>query len=560
MSTSSEEKPASTDLSLTERTPPLSRRKLITVFLTCSAIGFTSFLDQSTLAVALPIIGASLGASDQVSSIAAAYYITSTSFQLLYGRLSDIWSRKLILILGLAIFFLGSLGTSLAKNFSQVIIFRAITGIGGGSLVTVAQIIVGDVVSLRERGRWQGIVGSAIAVTYGIGPIIGGHLASRSSNSWRWIFRINLFTSAFTILMVLAFLPQKKVEGNWKTKLKTIDFFGTILSLAGSSLTIIGLSFGGEIFPWQSPQFIVIITLGGLIMAAFLLWEWKGAKLPLIPLSMFNSRMIKATSLVTFIGGWNFYVQVFFIPSFYNLAYGYSPSKAAAMLLPVTVVQTVSSTLGGLVVTWRGRYRESLIFGYTLWCVSLGLHSSLRPSTSLAQQLIYGFLLGFGSGLTFQPSLIAIQSAVSVEFMAVVTGVRSFIRDIAGTFGLAIAGSIINIMIRKALLKITANGQAVLSSQQINEIQKNPSLPRSIIDPVILENVDKIRSLVVSAYFEGFRRIFYLGTALGFVAIVTTIFFIPQVELSAEENNETNLSREQSTEISNEKFSISKNL
>ncbi|KHJ34073.1 putative mfs drug transporter [Erysiphe necator] len=560
MSTSSEEKPASTDLSLTERTPPLSRRKLITVFLTCSAIGFTSFLDQSTLAVALPIIGASLGASDQVSSIAAAYYITSTSFQLLYGRLSDIWSRKLILILGLAIFFLGSLGTSLAKNFSQVIIFRAITGIGGGSLVTVAQIIVGDVVSLRERGRWQGIVGSAIAVTYGIGPIIGGHLASRSSNSWRWIFRINLFTSAFTILMVLAFLPQKKVEGNWKTKLKTIDFFGTILSLAGSSLTIIGLSFGGEIFPWQSPQFIVIITLGGLIMAAFLLWEWKGAKLPLIPLSMFNSRMIKATSLVTFIGGWNFYVQVFFIPSFYNLAYGYSPSKAAAMLLPVTVVQTVSSTLGGLVVTWRGRYRESLIFGYTLWCVSLGLHSSLRPSTSLAQQLIYGFLLGFGSGLTFQPSLIAIQSAVSVEFMAVVTGVRSFIRDIAGTFGLAIAGSIINIMIRKALLNITANGQAVLSSQQINEIQKNPSLPRSKIDPVILENVDKIRSLVVSAYFEGFRRVFYLGTALGFVAIVTTIFFIPQVELSAEENNETNLSREQSTEISNEKFSISKNL
>ncbi|POS85820.1 hypothetical protein EPUL_003722 [Erysiphe pulchra] len=343
------------DLEVADQATSLSRGKIAIVFLTCSAVDFAALFDQNTLAVALPIISSSLGASSQLSSIAAAYFITATSFQLLYGRLSDIWSRKLILIAGIAIFFLGSLGASLAKSVTEIIAFRALTGIGGGGLVTLVQIIVGDVVSLRERGRWQGIL-------------------------------------------------------------------------------------------------------------------------------------------------------------------------------------------------------ESLIFGYMLWCIGLGLHSSLRPSTGLAVQLVYGFLLGFGAGHTFQPSLIAMQAAVSKDNMAVITGVRSFIRDLGGTFGLAIAGSIISHSLREVLSKATLYNQEILSSQQINEILKGP------IDSGILEKTDTIRSLVLSGYFAGFRRVFYFSTALAIVTIVATVFFIPQVELSVEEKEELDKARNSSDDLRKSNNSISESI
>ncbi|RKF59661.1 Efflux pump FUS6 [Erysiphe neolycopersici] len=547
------EKQQDKEFQVTDQTTSLSRRNIVTVFLTCSIIDFAAIIDQNTLSVSLPIIGASLGASNQVSSIAAAYFITSTSFQLLYGRLSDIWSRKHIIVAGLALFFVGSLGSSFATSITHLIIFRALTGIGGGGLVTLVQIVVGDVVSLRERGKWQGIIGSVVALSHGISPIIGSKIASYSPDSWRWIFRLSLFTSIVTTLMVVFFLPLKKVDGNWKKKVKTVDFLGMVLTLAASSLIILGLTWGGVMYPWLSVHVIVTLILGAFSAIVFLIWEWKGALLPLLPrkqnavfflfqgtalkysiVSIFNSRMVQATTTTTFISGWNYLVQTYFIPSFYQLAYGYAPTRAASMLLPIILLQTASSTLGGLIVSWRGRYRESLIFGYTLWSVGLGLHCLLTPSSSLAMQLGYGFLLGFGTGQCFQPSLIAMQAAVGKEHMAIITGVRSYLRDLGGTLGLAITGSILNRMLLNAFSYAATNKLASLSSEQIQQILRNPTLLLTVTDTQILEKADMIKSLTLAAYFKGFRLVFILSTSLGILSILVTILFIPQVELKVE--------------------------
>ena len=196
-------------------------------------------MDQTTLAASLTIITKDLGASSESAWISGAYFLTSTSFQLLYGRLSDVWSRKVLLVIGIGIFFLGSLAASLAKSSLQLIIFRAFTGIGGGGLMTVAQLIVSDIVPLRERGKYQGILGSVVALANGIGPVIGGALASQSHDSWRWIFRLNLFLSVLTTACVFFFMPLKKVHGGWKKKLAAIDFFGVVLALAGSTLLVV---------------------------------------------------------------------------------------------------------------------------------------------------------------------------------------------------------------------------------------------------------------------------------------------------------------------------------
>ena len=203
-------------------------------------------MDQTTLAASLTIITKDLGASSESAWISGAYFLTSTSFQLLYGRLSDVWSRKVLLVIGIGIFFLGSLAASLAKSSLQLIIFRAFTGVGGGGLMTVAQLIVSDIVPLRERGKYQGILGSVVALANGIGPVIGGALASQSHDSWRWIFRLNLFLSVLTTACVFFFMPLKKVHGGWKKKLAAIDFFGVVLALAGSTLLVV----------WYSPSLL----------------------------------------------------------------------------------------------------------------------------------------------------------------------------------------------------------------------------------------------------------------------------------------------------------------
>ncbi|XHF98929.1 hypothetical protein AWENTII_002459 [Aspergillus wentii] len=425
-----------------EQTNYVPKRTIITIFLACSTVDFVALMDQTTLAASTSIIGNALGASDQTSWIAGGYFVTSTCFQLLYGRLSDIWSRKLVLFVGLAIFFFGSLAASLAQTVTQLIVFRAFTGVGGGGLMTVAQMIVSDVVPLRERGKYQGILGAVVAIANGVGPVVGGALSSISEDSWRWIFRLNLPLTALTTLCVFFFMPLRKVTGDWKVKLKAIDFFGAVLALGGTAVLLLGLTWGGGEYSWNSAHVIATIVVGFAISVCFVLWQWKGTSTPLVPMHIFKSRIVNGASLTMFVNGWNFLVQVYYIPTFYQLVFNYSTVKAGAMLLPITLMQTVSSTVSGLVVHWVGRYRECILFGWMIWAIGLGLFSTLDRDSGIGKQIGYGILTGAGVGNTLQPALIAVQAGVERRDMAVVTSFRNFVRNLGGTLGLAIAGTI----------------------------------------------------------------------------------------------------------------------
>ncbi|KZL67240.1 MFS drug transporter (multidrug resistance protein FNX1) [Colletotrichum tofieldiae] len=425
-----------------EQTNYVRPRTIITIFLACASVDLVALMDQTTLAASLNIIGNSLNASNQTAWIASGYFITSTVGQLLYGRLSDIWSRKVILLIGLAIFFTGSLASSVAKSGTQLIIFRAWTGIGGGGLMTVAQMIVSDVVPLRERGKYQGILGAVVAIANGIGPVIGGALASRSRDSWRWIFRLNMPLTLLCTICVIFFMPLKKVEGNWRVKLKAVDFVGSFLALAGTTVLMLGLTWGGGDHPWNSPHVIATLIVGFFVCVGFTLWQWRGAKFPLVPLHIFKSKIVNGACITMAINGWNFVVQVYYIPTFYQLAYGYSATKAGAMLLPITLTQTLFSTLSGLVVHKVGRYRECILLGWVLWAVGVGLLSTLDEHSSVGKQVGYSLLVGAGVGNTLQPALIAIQAGVSRRDMAVVTSFRNFIRNLGSTIGLAISGTL----------------------------------------------------------------------------------------------------------------------
>ncbi|KAI1006699.1 hypothetical protein K3495_g1512 [Podosphaera aphanis] len=372
---------------ITDQTSALPLRKIISVFLACAAVDFSAIFDETTIAVALPTIGASIGARDNVSWIALGYFL----------------------------------------------------------------------------------------------------------------------------------------------KLLAIDFFGAFLSLLGSACFMLGLTWGGSEFSWDSKQVILMLSLGILLMVAFLLWQWKGAQLPLLPLHLFKYRMVNGASLTVFTNGWNYIVQVYYIPTFYQLAYGYSPVRAAALMLPIPLVQTFSSTMGGWIVTWRGRYRESIIAGYFIWAIGFGLFSTLNKSSNLAQQICYAALTGFGVGQTLQPGVIALQSGVEQENMAVVTGSRFFIRNLGATFGLAVASSIINNSLRRSLTSSTLG--VSLSPMQIRKIIDNPTSVFSTTDSTIAVNADAIRAVVLPAFFRAFRYVFYLSTALALAATLIAIILMPQYDL-----------------------------
>ncbi|RMJ18180.1 hypothetical protein CDV36_002152 [Fusarium kuroshium] len=506
-----------------EQTNYVPKRAIITIFLACASVDLLALMDQTMLATSLYIIGNALGSTAEVSWIASGYFITSTVGQLMYGRLSDIWSRKIILLTGLAIFFVGSLASSLAQSVLQLTIFRAFTGIGGGGLMTVAQLIVSDVVPLRERGKYQGILGAVVAIANGVGPVIGGALSSKSQDSWRWIFRMQLPLTLFTTCCVLFSMPLKKVEGDWRLKLKAVDFLGIFLALAGMTVVILGLTWGGNDFSWNSVQVITTLVVGTAVSVAFILWQWKGPRYPLIPLHIFKSKIVNGACLTMAINGWNFVMQVYYVPSFYQLVYGYSATKAGAMLLPITLLQTVSSTLSGLVVHWVGRYRECILFGWLCWAVGLGLMSTLDEHTGVGKQIGYSILIGVGVGNTLQPALIATQAGVDRRDMAVVTSFRNFVRNLGATLGLAVCGTVLNNILANSLSALD------LDSKETKTLLGNP---QTFLDTVSSSEAERIRSVLIPAYRKGFRIIFLVGASVAALAFVLAFVLMPQVELT----------------------------
>ncbi|KKY19743.1 putative mfs drug transporter [Phaeomoniella chlamydospora] len=435
---------------------------------------------------------------------------------------------------------------------TQLIAFRAVTGVGGGGLMTVAQMIVSDVVPLRERGKYQGILGAFVALGNGVGPVIGGALSSLSSDSWRWIFRLNMPMSVIMVICVIFFMPLRKVEGDWKTKFQGVDFFGAFLALAGSSVLVLGLTWAGGQYDWDSAHVIVTFSVGILVFISFFIWQWKGTVIPLVPLHIFRSKVVNGASITMFINGWNFVVQIYYIPTFYQLVYGYSATKAATLLLPITVIQTFSSTFSGLIVTWTGRYRENILVGWAAWAVGLGLFSTLNENSGLGKQIGFAILTGFGVGQTLQPSLVAIQAGVERRDMAVVTSWRNFIRNLGATIGLAVAGTIMNNTLRHQLTPLG------LDKDQIRKILRDPNNLEGLLTISQSMNTEIITNALKIAYSTSFKMLFYINAGLAAFAFCTALGLMPHISL--ERKDDANLRQEAMDRERNRKHGHASNL
>ncbi|KAJ6613678.1 major facilitator superfamily domain-containing protein [Mycena sp. CBHHK59/15] len=506
---------------LTDQTNRLPFKKLLPIFLGLALCAALASLDSVIVATAIPTISSAFNAGAVVSWVPSAYLLTSTCFQPLYGRFSDIFGRKSALALAMSLFMLGNLISGFSKTITQLIVFRGIAGAGGGGVQSMMQIVVSDIVTLRERGKYQGIIGGVIGVGYAIGPPIGGALSQHVG--WQWCVWITIPVSFVATCVVIFVLPLKPVQGNIRSKLLAVDYVGALLTLAGCTLFILPLIWGGVIFPWKSSVVLAPLVSSMVVVAIFCFWEWKGARLPIVPMYIFKHSTVTGVFIAMFVNGFVFFSTLYYLPQFFQVALGYDSLHAGLFLVPFLVTQSIASWLAGMLVSRTRHYRTIIQVGFAIWSIACGCISTIRPGSPKAALVVYMILAGSGSGQTMQTTTIAVQASVSRRDMSVVTAMRNFIRLLGGTLSLAVASTLVNNKLRTAMTVLS------FSSADITKIIDDPALLHSPASIGISQAT--ATDVLYHGYTKGFSALFIMNACMTVCATLVSVVLIKHKEL-----------------------------
>ncbi|KAL1850146.1 hypothetical protein VTK73DRAFT_9744 [Phialemonium thermophilum] len=430
-----------------DQTNLLPTKKLVVVITVLSTSLLICYVDQNSIAVALPTIANELDCADSVQWAGTSALIANTVFQILYGRLSDILGRNTILFVSLAFLALGDLLCGLARSGPQLYAFRALAGIGNGGINALAMIITTDVVTLERRGKYQGIIGACVGIGNTIGPFLAAVFVEKAS--WRYLFFMLCGLSATSGLLSFFVLPSTKLQDDTLTRLKKIDYWGTLFSSAAVVFLLIPISDGGVGFPWDSPTVVSLLVVGSVCTVLFLLVEWKFAMLPMMPPHLFKNLALNVVMVQNFLFGIVYYSSLYYLPTYYQNARRWNPSVSAALTIPIVVAQSVSSVLSGQYISCRKRYLEVLWTGYVLWTIGAGLRCLFGKTTAPVAIVFVLLLEGLGAGLTFQPTLIAAHAHSDNADRAIIVGIRNFVRCLGGACGLAISAAIYSNVYRR---------------------------------------------------------------------------------------------------------------
>jgi EmrB/QacA subfamily drug resistance transporter len=391
-------------------------------------------LDQTIVSTALPTIVSDLGGLNHLSWVITAYLLAVTASTPLWGKLGDQFGRKPLFLGCIAIFLLGSALCGTAQDMLQLILFRGVQGIGGGGLMVLASAIIGDVVSPRERGRYQGLFGAVFGVSSVAGPLLGGLFVDHLS--WRWVFYVNLPLGLVAFLTVLAVLPSHRPGGRGR-----VDYAG-ILLLAGTAvcLTLVA-AWGGSVYPWASVQ--VIGSAAAALVLGLGWWRTaRRAEEPVMPLSLFANPVVVVAMAIGFCVGFAMMGSMAYLPLFLQVVHGLSPTASGLHLLPMVAGMFLTSIGSGRLVTRTGHYKAYPVAGMAVTAVGLYLLSTLGPDTSLVAMGAYFFVLGFGLGLVMQVVVLVVQNGADYRDLGVATSGATFFRSIGGAFGTAVFGSV----------------------------------------------------------------------------------------------------------------------
>jgi len=393
---------------------------------------FLGALDQTIVGTALPRIITELNGANLYTWVVTIYLLASTVTVPIYGKLSDMYGRKPLLLIGVGLFLVGSALAGLSQNIEQLILFRGIQGLGAGALFPIALATIGDLFSAKERGRYQGLFGAVFGLSSLVGPALGGWLTD--TFSWHLIFYVNLPIGLLSIAIILLELPTIKGRPNQK-----IDFLGAIVFAAGIIPVLIGLT-NVQSNAFATPEVAGMIAAGLAILCLFLFIETKADE-PIIPLELFKNRTFAAAATATFFASIGFFASIIFLPRYFQTVLGETATNSGYATLPLLLGVIISSVGAGLMVARRGRYKSLILGAIALVTVGSLLLTNIKADTDPWVLRGWMFLAGLGVGPTLSVFTIVVQNAVPFKFLGAATSNLTFFRQVGGSVGLAIVGS-----------------------------------------------------------------------------------------------------------------------
>ncbi|KAL8935032.1 MAG: hypothetical protein Q9216_005619 [Gyalolechia sp. 2 TL-2023] len=406
----------------------------------CIAV-FLAALDTTIITTAIPTIATRFQASEaDYTWIGSSYLLAAAASTPTWGKFSDIWGRKSILLVANIVFLVASLISALSVNTKMLLAGRAIQGIGGGGLIVLSNICISDLFSMRERGKYFGIIGGVWGVASALGPILGGVFTEKVS--WRWCFYINLPFDGLAFVIIMLFLDIETPKTPLVAGLKAIDWLGSITIVGGTIMFLLGLEYGGVSYPWTSATVICLIIFGLLTLVLFFLNEWKLAVYPVMPLRLFKYRSNIAALGVCFCHGTVFISGAFFLPLYFQAVLGASPILSGVYTFPFVLSLSFVSAIVGIMIKRTGKYLPPIWFGLFFMTLGFGLYLDLKDYPSWSRVIIYQIVAGIGVGPNFQSPLIALQTMVKPRDIASATATFGFTRNIATSISVVIGGVI----------------------------------------------------------------------------------------------------------------------
>lgn len=479
----------------------VSRRELRMVLVGLMMALALAALDQNIVATALPRITGDLGGFQHLSWVVTAFIVTSTVSAPLYGRFSDLYGRKSAFSVSICLFLVGSVACALAGDFLQLILSRALQGLGAGGLIVLAQTVIGDLVSPRERGRYQGLFAAVFAACSVAGPLIGGLITQYAS--WRWIFYVNLPLGAAALALILAFLRPHASD-----RKPRIDFAGALLLIAGTSCLLLLLTWGGNVYAWVSLPILALTAATIFCFAALAVVESRVAQ-PILPPNLFRNRVFLIASGVISLAAMALFAAVVFLPLMFQLLMNASPAGAGLLISPMMGGVIVASFVGGRLVSRTGRYKLFPVIGLLVATASYAALAWAARSR-IGVLPIEGVLVVMGAGIGFvMPNLTtAIQNAVERSELGGATAAAAFLRSLGGAIGVAASGAVLASRLSVLPSSMQAGG-GVLQIAAFTPDQ---------------------REAVLAAYRVGLSNAFALGAVIA-LAGFALVLFLPELPL-----------------------------
>lgn len=484
----------------------LTHRQILVVFSGLLLAMLLAALDSTIVATALPTIVGELGGLERLAWVVTAYLLAQTIVTPLYGKLGDLYGRKIVLQAGIGLFLLGSVLCGMSASMEQLIAFRFVQGLGGGGLMVTAQAVVGDIVPPRERGRYQGIFGAVFGISSIAGPLIGGYFTTHLT--WRWIFYVNLPLGAVALVVIGLTLPRRPERVR-----HSIDYLGAgLVAVALASLVILS-DLGGVTYAWGSPVIVSLGIVSFLALAGFLIVE-RRAREPVLPLHLFRDRTFALTSAVGLTVGFALFGSVTYLPLFLQVVGGASPTGSGLQMLPMMGGMLFTSIVSGQLITRWGRYRAFPIAGTLVMAGGLFLLSQMDASTGTLVAMRNMAVLGLGLGMVMQVLVIAVQNSVDYRDLGVATSGATLFRLVGGSLGTAAFGAIF----------------ASSLAAHLEGVGTGSGLPAGSngISPQMLEALTPaVRAVYIDAFTNSLDAVFFAATFVALTGFVLT-WFVPE--------------------------------